>query len=232
MNDIAYEKGYFFLRLIEENVGREKFDAFLRKYFDTFAFQTMTTDRFLAYMRENLIAGDKALEERLKIDQWINGAGLPDNSPRPQSKQFEQVEAQVKAWAEGTSAQSLQTSGWTSHHWQHFLRKLPAQMAQQQMAELDSTFHFTQSGNSEILNEWFLRAIANNYSAAYPALENFLTSVGRRKFLKPLYTEMARSPEGRQMARAIYAKARPGYHSVSYTTIDEILKWDESVRRQ
>jgi hypothetical protein len=59
---------------------------------------------------------------------------------------------------------------------------------------------------------------------AYPALENFLTSQGRRKFLKPLYTELARTAEGKQMAKKIYQKARPGYHFVAYTTIDEILK--------
>jgi leukotriene-A4 hydrolase len=232
VNDIAYEKGYSFLRLIEENVGREKFDPFLRKYFDAFAFQTMTTDRFLAYMRENLIAGDRALEERLKIDQWTGGAGLPDNAPRPQSKQFEQVEAQVKAWAGGTPARSLQTTGWTTHHWLHFLQKLPDQMSPQQMADLDSTFRFTSSGNSEILSAWFLRAIANKYTPAYTALENFLVSVGRRKFLRPLYAELAKTPEGTGMARAIYAKARPGYHSVSYNSIDELLKWDEQAGRK
>lgn len=227
VNDIAYEKGYSFLRLIEENAGREKFDAFLRKYFDTFAFQSMTTDGFLAYMRENLIAGDKALEDKLKIDEWINNPGLPDNSPKPQSKQFEQVEAQVKAWADGSPAKNLQTANWTTHHWLHFLSKLPDTMTEQQMSDLDTAFNFTKSGNSEILNAWFLRAIANKYQPAYPALDSFLTGMGRRKFLKPLYTELAQSPDGLEMAREIYKRARPTYHSVSYTTIDDVLKWNK-----
>src|SRR5438477_12671263 len=62
LSDIAYEKGYFFLRTLEENVGREKFDAFLRKYFDTFAFQSMTSDKFIEYLKANLTGNDKALE--------------------------------------------------------------------------------------------------------------------------------------------------------------------------
>jgi leukotriene-A4 hydrolase len=49
--------------------------------------------------------------------------------------------------------------------------------------------------------------------------------VGRRKFLKPLYTELAKTPEGMARARAIYREARPRYHSVSKGTIDKILKW-------
>src|SRR5207253_5844478 len=36
---LAYEKGYFLLRLIEETAGRAAFDKFLRDYFDRHAFQ-------------------------------------------------------------------------------------------------------------------------------------------------------------------------------------------------
>ena len=40
---IVYEKGALFLRLLEETAGRERWDQFLRGYFDTFAFQPMDT---------------------------------------------------------------------------------------------------------------------------------------------------------------------------------------------
>lgn len=225
LTDIAYEKGYFFLRMLEENVGREKFDAFLRKYFDTFAFQSMTGEKFLSYLRENLIKGDKALEDKLKIDQWVYGPGLPDNRPKVESKEFDQVDAQVKAWTEGTPAKSLMTDKWTTHHWLRFLGKLPDTLSEEKMAELDSAFSFTKTGNSEMLFAWLMRSIQNNYKPAYPALEKFLTGMGRRKFLKPLYTELAKTPEGTETAKEIYKKARPTYHSVAYNSIDEILKW-------
>ena len=51
--------------------------------------------------------------------------------------------------------------------------------------------------------------------------------VGRRKFLKPLYAAMSRNAEHREMARRIYARARPLYHAISRGTIDEILGWTE-----
>jgi leukotriene A-4 hydrolase/aminopeptidase len=223
VSDIAYQKGYFFLRMLEENVGRKRWDAFLKKYFETHAFQSMTTELFLAYLRKNLIGGDMALERRLNIDAWVFGPGLPENAPKVQSKEFRKVEAQVKAYLAGKPAASLETKGWTSHHWQHFLRKLPAELKPRQMAELDSAYKFSETGNSEILNEWLLKAIGSKYEAAYPALERFLTSMGRRKFLKPLYTELAKTPAGLEMARRIYQKARPTYHSVSYNTVDDIL---------
>ena len=39
MNDIAYEKGALFLRTIERTVGRDRFDAWLRGYFDRNAYR-------------------------------------------------------------------------------------------------------------------------------------------------------------------------------------------------
>lgn len=227
MTDIAYEKGAAFLTLLEQTVGREKWDAFLKTYFDTFAFTTMTTPRFVAYMRENLIKGDQELERALKIDEWVEGVGLPDNCPVPVSAAFRNVEEQAKQWLAGSDAHRLATSGWTTHEWLHFVRSLPKTLTRQQMAALDAAFGFTQSGNAEIQAEWFMHVIRNNYEPAYPALERFLLNVGRRKFLKPLYTAMAATPEGMIRARTIYAKARPGYHPVSVKTIDDIVKWSE-----
>ncbi len=225
MNDIAYEKGSLFLRTIEEAVGREKLDRFLREYFDSHAFQSTDTAGFLAILQQSLLAGDAALAERLQIQQWVYGPGLPLNAPEIRSTAFAEVDRQLQAFARGTPAGQLQTQGWNAFQWQHFLPNLPAPLSRDRMAELDAAFHFTDSGNSEILNAWFLRAIDSRYDAAWPALERFLTGMGRRKFLRPLYTELAKTPEGAELALRIYEKARPGYHSVSRQTIDEILGW-------
>ena len=225
MSDIAYEKGALFLRTLEQNVGREKLDRFLRTYFDTFAFQSMDTVRFVQYLKQQLLGGDEALAQQLQIQAWIYGPGVPANAPQPRSAAFDAVDQAVQAVTTGTPAAQISTTGWTTHHWLHFLRNLPAQLDAQKMADLDATFHFSDSGNSEILNDWFVKVIGSKYQPAYPALERFLTTVGRRKFLRPLYMELAKTPEGAEMGLRIYEKARPGYHSVSRNTIDEILGW-------
>jgi leukotriene-A4 hydrolase len=224
-SDVAYEKGALFLRLLEQSAGREKFDRFLRTYFDTFAFQSMDTARFVQYLKQQLLGGDEALAQQLQIDDWIYQPGLPSNAPQPRSEAFASVDQALQALTAGTPAAQLTTAGWTTHHWLHFLRNLPAQVEAQKMADLDAAFHFSDSGNSEILSEWLMKVIDSKYEPAYPALERFLTSVGRRKFLKPLYTELAKTPEGAEMALRIYEKARPGYHSVSQKSVDEILSW-------
>ncbi len=228
MTNIAYDKGSLFLLHIERITGRETFDNFLKNYFSDNAFKSMTTEAFLEYLNEHLIKGDSMLARRINADAWIYQPGLPEDHPVVKTDRFEKVEESIKAWLGGTPAQDLPTDKWTTHEWLHFLRKMPEDLSKAQMSELDEAFHFTDSGNSEILAEWFQLAIEHQYEAAYPRLKAFLIQVGRRKFLKPLYEELAKTPEGLKMAREIYKDARPNYHSVSYETIDEILDWKPS----
>ena len=224
MTTIAYDKGAAFLRMLEVSLGRERFDAYLRSYFDRYAFESMTTAEFLADMRARLLNGDDALYRRLRIDEWVYGPGLPDNVPVPQSDAFAKVEAQASAFARGTPAASLATTDWTTQEWQHFLGALPDTMSVTRLADLDRAFGFTNTGNSEVLFAWLRIAIANRYEPAMPALERFLTSQGRRKFLSPLYTDLMATSWGKEMAQRIYAEARPLYHSVSTTTLDAIVR--------
>jgi len=229
--DVPYEKGRLFLETLEKAYGRQKWDAFLREYFKHFAFQSITTKTFLKFLDERLVKTGGVPPEKLKIDAWVYGPGLPDNAPVPQSAALEQVKKQADAWLAGAPASQLNTKGWTTQHWLYFLRSLPEKMTKTQMKQLDSAFKFSETGNSEILNEWLMHVIAARYEPAYPALERFLTSQGRRKFLRPLYTKLAATPQGLEMARRIYRRARPTYHAVAVNTIDGILKWQEVANR-
>jgi len=223
VSDIAYEKGYFFLRTIENAVGREKWDEFVKTYFKTFEFKTMNTEDFLVYLDEQLLHGDSTLKAQIQIDKWVYSAGLPAHCPQPISGEFDKVTAQVDAFKKGNKANSLDTTQWTTLHWQYFLRNLQKPLTIEQMSDLDAAFNFTNSGNSEIACDWYQKAVGANYTPAFPKMEEFLIAVGRRKFLKPLYTQLAKTDEGKKWALAVYEKARPGYHSVSYNTIDAIL---------
>lgn len=224
LNDIAYEKGNFFLRNIEQAVSREQFDAFVKKYFNTFAFQSTNTDLFLDFLRQELIKGNDKLAEKINIEGWVYTPGLPEDFVKPVSSRFAKVEETYDNWKKGIPAAQLDTENWSSHEWLHFIRMLPDQMTAQQIADLDNAFHFTTSGNSEVLAAWLLRAIHNNYTSADQALETFLTNVGRRKFLVPIYKALITTPEGKEKALAIYAGSRPNYHAVATVTLDDLLK--------
>lgn len=224
MSDIAYEKGCCLLLLMEQTVGRPAFDTFLKKYFTENAFKPMTTELFLEYYNRELVKGDQAIADKIQIDKWIFEPGIPANCPKFTSARFDAVDQTLADFAQGTPAKNLQTKDWSTHEWLHFIRLLPADISLEKMKELDEAFHFTTSGNSEILFAWFMHAVPHRYEAAYPAMEEFLVHVGRRKFLTPLYKELSKTPEGRRMGEAIYQKARPNYHFVAVQTMDELFK--------
>ncbi|HEX8287233.1 MAG TPA: M1 family metallopeptidase [Pyrinomonadaceae bacterium] len=225
---VPYEKGALFLRHLEETVGRENFDKFIRSYFDQHAFQSITTETFVDYLNKNLLASNPKVS-RADVDEWIYKAGLPKNAPQPSSDAFAKIEMRANDYASGkVAASAIQTNAWTTQEWLHFLKSLPPNLSANQMTELDKAFNLTNRGNSEIAFQWLIMAIRNNYTAAYPRLEEFLTTIGRRKFVKPLFEELAKTPEGTRRANEIYAKARSGYHPITASSVDTILKWKNS----
>ena len=223
--EIAYEKGSAFLQTVESVVGRTRLDAWLRSYFDRFTFQPMSSERMLAYMREKLLTPEEA--QRINLQQWVYEPGIPANIVPVHSAALAKVSEQADAWKRGAATSALQTANWSTQEWLHFLGALPETISKPRLAELDRAFHFSSSGNSEILEAWLLIAIKNRYEPAFAALDKFLTTQGRRKFLRPLYAELAKSDWGRAMAADIYRRARPTYHSVSVNTIDGILHWPQ-----
>lgn len=225
LTDVAYEKGYLFLKWLEEKTGREKFDDFLKEYFNTNAFQTMTTEAFVDYLQRNFIEPNNLALSVEQINDWIYGPGLPEDAPRFDSQRFAAVDSAINEWKSGTPPQDLKTASWSSHEWLHFIRALPQEIGIEKMQELDNAFGLTETGNSEMLVAWLVHAIRNDYEPSYKRLEEFLINTGRRKFLVPLYENLTKTEKNLQRAMVIYQKARDNYHYVAINTLDKMLKY-------
>jgi aminopeptidase N len=223
---LPYEKGALFLRSLEELFGRARFDEFLRGYFDHFAFQSITTAEFVAYLREHLFAGDSDKSASVALEEWIERPGLPAAAPRPTSEALRRVSGAAQQWAGGHTRPGLEGfPAWTTHERLQFLRQLPSPLAAERLAALDEAFGLTSSRNAEIASQWLLMSLRGDYGAADARLEEFLVAIGRRKFIKPLYEELVKTDGGRARALAIYKKARPGYHPIGVDTVDRIVGW-------
>ena len=225
LTEIAYEKGCALLLTLEALIGRPRLDAFIKEYFARFSFQAMDTATFLAYLRTALLDKEPGLEARLRLADWVDGPGLPTNAPTVSARRFAAVDQALTRLRNGTAPAILlpSSTAWSSHEWVHFLHGLPPTLSGQQLAALDDAFDFTTSGNAEILAAWFPHALRAGYAPATPALADFLHHVGRRKFLVPLYQALLGTPNGPDRARALYAEARPNYHSVTTGTLDALL---------
>jgi aminopeptidase N len=222
LTSIAYEKGATFLRTIEAAVGRERFDAWLRGYFDRHAFQPQTSTGFLADLRTHLIRGDAALEKRIGIEEWVYGTGLPANAVHVQSEAFAAVDVAATSFA--ASGALPEVKGWSSAERVRFLNRLPRRQTTQRLDALVNLLELSSQRNSEVRFAWLGLAIANHYEPAVPGLEEFLTTQGRRKFVAPLFTALMQQGDwGKAIAMRLYARARPGYHSVTTGTVDKVV---------
>jgi hypothetical protein len=230
LTDVAYEKGAAFLFTIERIVGRERFDAWLKGYFERNAFRPMTTELFLRDIRAHLVADDAALERQLMVDAWIHQPGMPSNWRPPASNAFVPVDAAARAFfADGGPASAIPWAGWSTQERQRFLAWRPESdgadwLTAAELADLESTLNLRDEGNAEVLFAWLQIAVQHRYQPAVPTLEHFLTTMGRRKFVLPLFTGLwAEGDWGRPIATRIYARARPGYHPVTTNSVDAVV---------
>jgi len=222
---VPYVKGQLFLMFLEEKFGRERFDAFVLAYFDSHAFQSLGTDNFVKYLKENLTHKYANIVSDSEINEWIFNAGLPSYAPQPTSNAFTVIDKQISQLsANELSLKQLPTAQWTLHEWLHFINNLPLDTSLERMLDLDKAFDLTNSTNAEITHAWYLLSIRVGYNEVYPAMGEYLKSIGRRKLIVPLYKELAKDPESKAWALNVYQQARPGYHGLAQGSVDSIMK--------
>jgi aminopeptidase N len=217
---VVYDKGALFLRLLEEHYGRAEWDAFLNDYFDRHAFGTVTTELFLTDLRTDFGENDDWLEAAIRA--WIFGPGLPDEAPEIVSPVFDEVEHRLEAWLDGGPLPA--DKEWSSHEWLHFVRALPEDLPLERTRELDEAYRLSGTGNAEVLTAWLTLTLGNGYAPAFASMDAFVTSMGRAKFLIPLYRKLCETPENCARAMELYERAKPGYHPVAITAVDRVFE--------
>lgn len=223
ISEIPYEKGYNFLKVIEQAVGREKFDIFIRNYFDAHAFKSITTEDFIAYLNENLIKNDKVLADKIKAEDWIYKPGIPTNIVPSVSKDFNAIDLIQKSWRK-TGVKGLSQKIKSTTEKQHFIDYLPEDITPKEMADIDAEFNFTKDGNFVIKRQWFVPAMRSQYTIAYPAIEQFMIATSRTGSLMTLYKQMVKTSEGKIWAKKIFEKAKSGYHATTIQSVESLLK--------
>jgi aminopeptidase N len=221
--NIPYEKGRLFLNFLDAKFGRERFDSFLRGYFDHFAFKSVNSEQFISYLQENLLDRFPGIVTRADVNTWILSPGLPADAVLPVTHLFQPVDAAREAWLAGKLPAKKIGADWVAQQWLYFLNGMPPTLAAAQLADLDKAFGLSKSPNAEIGHSWFKLVIVNNYQPSFPRLEEYLKTIGRRKLIEPLYESLMKTPAGTEVAKRVFAKARPGYHPETVKAIEAIV---------
>ncbi|HJW46838.1 MAG TPA: leukotriene A4 hydrolase C-terminal domain-containing protein, partial [Lysobacter sp.] len=220
----VYAKGAWFLQFLEQRFGRDNFDAFLRSYFDHFAFQSIDTQQFAAFAKANLLDKYPGKVTQAEFDAWLYEPGVPATAPKTVSARFDAVDGARKAWLDnGTLPDAALTAKWSTQEWVHFIEGMPETLKTEQLVALDAAYHFTGTPNGEIAQRWYPLAVRSGYTAANDAISAFLQRVGLRKLIMPTYKELVKTPAGLKLAEDTFAKAKPGYHPITTGSVESTI---------
>ena len=224
LSDVAYDKGSWFLRTLEQRYGREHFDAYLKSYFDHFAFRSITTEQMLAFLKPNLIEKYPGRMSWDEVKAWVYGEGIPKDAPLPDSPRFNAIDQERTEFLAGSlAAAKLDAKGWNTQEWMYFLDRLPDVAPLDKLQQLDAAWHLTGTPNAEIGMRWYSHAIAADDKTVWPAAAEHMTRIGRLYLTTPLYTAFVKTPEGLAYAEQVYAKAKAGYHPLTQQVVEGII---------
>jgi len=224
LSDVAYSKGSWFLRTLEQRFGRATFDDYLKGYFNHFAFQSITTEQMLAYMKPNLIEKYPGKMSMAEVNDWVYGSAIPKDAPLPDSARFDKIDQQRSAFLAGTlDADKLDAKGWNTQEWMYFLNRLPDVTPLAKIQQIDAAWHLTGTPNAEIGMRWYTHAIAAGDKAVWPAAADHMTRIGRLYLTLPLYQALAATSAGLTYAEQVYAKAKSGYHPLTQQAVEAIF---------
>ncbi|NZA27174.1 M1 family metallopeptidase [Luteimonas sp. SJ-92] len=221
---VAYDKGAWFLQFLEERFGRDTLDAFLRGYFDAFAFQSISTATFVEHLEAELLPKKPDAVTKAEIEEWLYAPGIPASAPMALSPRLGLVDSARLAWL--GSAQlppQAMTADWTTQEWIHFLEGMPDTLTLEQMSQLDTAYGFTGTSNGELAMRWYPLAVRSGYAIAFEPMNEFLQRIGRRKLIMPVYEALATTEEGLALARSALRLARPGYHPITTASAEKAL---------
>lgn len=224
-SSVAYDKGAWFLQFLEERFGRETLDAFLRGYFDHFAFQSMSTAQFVEYLKAELVSQNPTAVSDTELEEWLYQPGIPMSAPQVLSPRLGLVDSARLAWRGSDQLPPPQlTSEWSTQEWIHFLEGMPDTLSLEQMAQLDTAYMFSDTANGEIAMRWYPLAVRSGYAIAYPQMEEFLERIGRRKLVMPVYEALVQTPEGLALASEVLDRARAGYHPITTASVEQVIE--------
>jgi aminopeptidase N len=220
----ADEKAGLLFAYLDGKFGRERFDPFLKDYFDHFTLKSITTDQFLGYLKDNLLDRYPGIVSPVQVAAWVMSPGIPADAPFPASNGLESVDAARSAWLAGkVAAKKLDTRAWLTPQWTYFLHQVQAPLRKDQLADLDQAFGFTRTANAEIAADWLMLVVRSGYQPGYTRLEQYLRTTGRQGLIEPLYVELMKTPAGATLAKRVYALAKPGYSAHTAAALDAIV---------
>jgi aminopeptidase N len=223
---VVYNKGQFFMHTLERVFGRKALDRFLKRYFDHFRFQTVTSKQFVLFLDRHLLARHRGKGfGKGEVMKWLLEPGLPSHFVPPRSTLLEAIDKKVNLWRRHAFApEALNAYKWSTQEWVYFLGQLAPRANPEKLAKLDKAYGLSASRNAEIGLAWLPLAIRSQYQGADEAVERHVANIGRNRLIIPVYEALAETPSGLRRAESLFAKYKHRYHPQTVLLVQRVLQ--------
>jgi len=219
---IPYYKGSFFLNECEVAVGRERFDVFIHKYMTKFQFQSLTTEAFLDFLKEEL----PVVFEKVDVHKWIYEPGMPkaDTWHRPKSALYAEAKRVLDDYQKGVKPAREQVQNWHRYQILAFLQGLPGKISIADCRYYDELFELEKKNDIAFFSHFYVICITSGHQEILPRIEQFMEKFGRMLYVLPVLRTMIATDWSRGYARPLFERVRSRQHQITVSALERLLK--------
>ncbi|KAI6230996.1 Leuk-A4-hydro-C domain-containing protein [Aphelenchoides besseyi] len=223
---LPYEKGSAFLLYLEQELGsKERFEEMLKAYIKKYRRQSIVTDDWIDFLK-SFFVDKKQVLDNVDFDSWLHKPGVPPNKP----KYDQSLVAECIQLAERWSSADLESLG--KEDAEQFRKMSTSEkvkvldtieagppLSHDKVALLGKAYGLNESGNAEIVSAFIFIGLKAQWQPMIPKALEFVTAVGRMKYLRPIYKKLFNWPESRELAVQTFEKNRPFMHPITVHTV-------------
>lgn len=222
-SSVPYEKGFNLLYYLETILGGpDVFEPYLKAHVEMFSHKSITTTDFkdflFKYFTDNNPEKIKILEN-VDWEGWFHKPGMPIVQNTFDDSLAKMCIKLAISWDSSRTSKSYPTnkdefSNLSSNQKIMFLEKMMEKppFPIDSLQAMDSLYNISEITNSEIKFRWQMLSLSSNYEKVYPDVVNFISKVGRMKFVRPLYRSLFKVQPS--LAKDTFTKYINFYHPI------------------
>ncbi|KAI0472921.1 peptidase family M1-domain-containing protein [Xylariaceae sp. FL0804] len=196
-SSVPYEKGFHFLYYLDKLVGREHFDKFIPHYFKTWARKSLDSFEFKKTFLDFFDAyGNQEIKQKIAQIPWEERFYKPGLPPKPafDTSRVDSCLALADKWKQKDYQPSPKDlEPFTANQVLVFLQTVQdfsPGLSTERSHLMGTTYNLSSSKNVELKSAYYMIALEAGDRQELPGVVDLLSSVGRMKFVRPLFRKL------------------------------------------